>query len=142
MKTLIHYTEAVPYRRTVMTIVGDPKEGLDQLAKELHSPKGDFDHPLKYFTEDVPFDNSAFRFCRVGRCSSRGGDSVIWFPRFPEISTLAHEILHAVQAIMDSAGIKDDQGEAEAYLFTDLFSYFGNKFAKDVKRYDKRPWSI
>lgn len=32
--------------------------------------------------------------------------------------------------------------EAEAYLFTELLSYFGNKSAKDVKRYDGRPWKL
>lgn len=142
MKPVIHWCEATPYRRMVMTVVGDPKKGLDMLAKEMRPPEGDFDGPLKFFTEDVPFDNPAYKFTRTGRCSSKGGDSIVWFPRFPEVSTLAHELLHAVQAVMESAGVKDGSGEAEAYLLTDLLSYFGNLFAKDVKRYVKVPWQM
>lgn len=141
MKTIVHWCTATPYRRMVMTIVGDPKKGLDVIARELKLPKGDLDAPLRLFTEDM-FDNPAYKFTRTGRCSSRGGNSIVWFPRFPEVSTLAHELLHAVQAVMESAGVKDGSGEAEAYLFTDLLSYFGNLFAKDVKRHVKVPWRM
>ena len=140
-KSVVHWCSADPYRYMVMTVVGDPEDGLRRLATSLRPADG-FGEALGFFAKDVPFDDPMLGFCRVGRCYSKGGDSVIWFPRYPEISTLVHELLHAVQAVMESAGVEDGRGEADAYLMAMLTSFFGNAFAKDVKRDLGKPWTM
>jgi len=66
-------------------------------------------------------------------CSHHKHSPVIWMPKKPksgrELSSLAHEILHAVFEIMDWAGVKYDKSseEAFAYLHTHLMQQFLNK---------------
>lgn len=47
--------------------------------------------------------------------------------------TLAHELLHAVDDILKSAGVSDTNGETDAYLLGCMFEHFFSVLEKDKK---------
>ena len=63
-------------------------------------------------------------------------DMICHFPYlYPNPAILANELLHAVQEILKNKGVHDTNGEADAYLLSQLMEFFWDKFERDRKRY-------
>lgn len=61
----------------------------------------------------------------------------VWFPAFPTPGTLAHELMHAKDDILNSAGVTDTNGETDAYLLGAMYEHFFSMLEKD-KAQEKR----
>lgn len=133
MKTYVHYACADPFRRMVVTIVGDPKAGIARVEKEL-GWSGECEGVAEQILHDAPADHTAGKaaFCSCGRTVFNNQDVFIHFPRFPNPSALVHELEHAKDFILTAAGVKDTEGETDAYLMDYLSSHFFRMFAHDV----------
>lgn len=134
--TFVHWIVADPYDRMVCSITGDLSEGLRQLESCLRW-KGFRDDVYDDMAKDLPRDNAAGRapFCRCGRtCITDKNDVVMWFPRFPSLPILVHELEHAKDFVLNSAGVRDTEGEADAYLLAFLMGHFLEKIGDDIKR--------
>lgn len=139
VKPVAHYCAADPFRSMVMLVIGtDVDACIGKLACVMDVPEATI---LDEYAEEMSgqtFGDGApdDRFCHCGKCISRhdGHDVLLWFPRFPHASALAHECLHAVQAVLRGCGVEDGNGEADAYLLSSLFQHFLKVLAEDVKR--------
>ena len=134
----LHWFHADPFARVVVLVVGDykasfkeinrtfrPRKGLpkeqrvpftDGLAEvlEKNPPKGDLEHCGRTVQKD-------------------GADVFVWFPVFPTPGTLAHELMHAKDDILNSVGVTDTNGETDAYLLGAMYDHFFSVLEKDKK---------
>lgn len=134
--TFAHWIVADPYDRMVCSITGDLSEGLRQLESCLKW-KGFRDAVYEEMSEGLPEDlaKDHMTFCKCGRtCSTDKNDIVMWFPRFPTVPILVHELEHAKTFVLNSSGVCDKNGEADAYLLAFLLGHFLEKIGDDIKR--------
>lgn len=87
---------------------------------------------------DIPRDSISGRF--VGMCSEAYGTVVaIWLrPRVAGVPVLAHEILHAVQYVLDGKGLSlsDQTDEAYTYYLEFLLREAMTRLAGSREQYD------
>lgn len=70
-----------------------------------------------------------------GRTVQKDGlDVFVWFPVFPTPGTLVHELMHAKDNILNSAGVTDTSGETDAYLLGQMYDHFFKVLEKDKAR--------
>lgn len=134
--TFVHWIVADPYDRMVCSITGDLSEGLRQLESCLKW-KGFRDAVYEEMSEDLPEDLAADHatFCKCGRtCNTDKNDVVMWFPRFPTIPILVHELEHAKNFVLGTSGVCDKNGEADSYLLAFLLGHFLEKIGDDIRR--------
>lgn len=141
MKTYMHYMEAVPFNRFVFVIVGDAMEGFGAIARKFRDAvEPDFLQRMRGYWEAAPgfADFLAGRrpFCACGYTmvppADFGSDAYVVFPRFPYLAALVHELSHAVDAVLEKAGVDDRSGEVRAYLLQDMFGHFSGELRKDM----------
>ena len=130
----LHWCKADPFGRFVILVVGDYREAVKECKRKFKS----FDPSFKnsFFEEVVGIidENPIWgNPSTSGRTVQKGGDVFVWFPTFPTPGTLAHELLHAVDDILKSAGVKDTHGETDAYLLGYIFEHFFSVLEKDKK---------
>ena len=134
-KCWVHWCSADPFHRMVVTITGDLKAGLKTIESKFEM-KGFCDKCYEYFKEKIPEDEHPNRpFCTCGVTFLRDGSCIIYFPRFPYPWTLIHELEHAKDSVLETAGVKDTEGETDAYLLADLCRYFLLSFASDIEKH-------
>lgn len=132
---IVHWYKVEPYERTVFLVCGlDIDDCMAFLESNADPEPGEidfsaFDEALK---RDMPEDHAKGSFCRCGRTHMES-DVVCWFPRLPTVSTLVHELLHAVQMILEAAGVDDRNGEAEAYHLGVLTRHFVGEMRRNVR---------
>lgn len=124
------------FHRTVVLVVGSTKSTKDEIFKAWKKYDDGFaeylydrlcDLERKYDYEEMKIPD------RSGITWTNDQDVCIcWFPTFPQVSCLAHELLHATQGICASLGIKDQ--EFEAYQLQALLDYFLEKLEEDKKK--------
>ena len=132
--TFVHWIGADPYARTVCSITGGLSEGLRQIESRLMW-KGFRDDVYPVMSEEAPKDLCPGPFCMSGRTvETPHKDIVMWFPRFPAIPVLVHELEHAMRFVLDSAGVCDKNGEADAYLLAFLTGHFTKAIGRDIER--------
>ena len=134
----LHWFTAEPFNRIVVLVVGDYKASFKELDKtfiESYLP------PKKR----TPFSNGLSEILdkhspmgdrkMCGRCVMKNETDVfVWFPTFPTPGTLAHELMHAKDYILNSAGVTDTNGETDAYLLGAMYDHFFSVLEKDKKR--------
>lgn len=134
-KCWIHWCGADPFYRTVVTIVGDLKAGLKTVEREFKW-EGFCDRHYEDFKWKAPEDKQPDRpFCTCGITFLCDGDCIVYFPRFPYPWTLIHELEHAKDFVLETAGVKDTEGETDAYLLGYLCRYFLLSFAYDIEKH-------
>ena len=134
----LHWFHADPFTRVVILVVGDYKASFKEINRKFklkpNLPKADrvpFSDGLAEVLEKNP-PKGDLEYC--GRTVQRDGlDVFVWFPVFPTPGTLAHELLHAVDDILESAGVSDTNGETDAYLLGCMFEHFFSVLEKDKK---------
>ena len=136
-RTYIHYMTAHPFRRMVVTIVGDPTAGLNRAGRLLGL--ADMEGFKAHMDPKTMYDGTLGKqpFCLCGRTVFDDRDVVIWFPRFPYPSTLVHELEHAKDYILGASGVKDTEGEVDAYMLGELCRHFFRMFEIDVRKSTK-----
>lgn len=60
-------------------------------------------------------------------------DSIVYFDQLPKMSTLCHELVHAIDDISEYRGFKDST-EARAYLFEYLFNHLKRKLWQKISK--------
>ena len=141
IRTWTHWMVADPYKMSVISIVGSPYES----AKEKKLPPD-----VKRILRDViPNDykccvmedwlnrkDQKRMFCDTGTCQREGQDVFVWFPAFPTLPTLIHELDHAACFILSHCGVEEisEKNEAHAYLLTHLAEHFIGRFNEDIKK--------
>ena len=133
----LHWFTAEPFNRLVVLVVGDYKASfkeLDRTFKESHLPpkkRTPFSDGLaEVLDENKPTGHPD----KCGRAVHKGNDVFVWFPAFPTPGTLAHELMHAKDYILNSAGVTDTSGETDAYLLGAMYDHFFKVLEKDKAR--------
>lgn len=135
----LHWFQADPFNRVVVLLVGDYKASFKTLDRtfKLRSnlPKADrvpFSDGLAECLEENPPKGSLEHCgCTIHR---KAGDVFVWFPVFPTPGTLAHELMHAKDYVLNSAGVTDTAGETDAYLLGQMYDHFFKVLEKDKAR--------
>ena len=123
----LHWFTADPFNRLVVLVVGDYKASfkkLDRTFRDKSSPPKDrklFSDGIAKVLEKSP-PTGDLKQC--GRTIHKDLDIFMWFPVFPTPGTLAHELEHAKDYILTSAGVADNNGETDAYLIGQMYDHF------------------
>ena len=128
--------------QVVVLVVGDYKASFKEIDRKFKL------RPNLPKTERVPFSDGLaevleknppkgdLEYC--GRTLQKDGlDVFVWFPTFPTPGALAHELMHAKDDILNSAGVTDTSGETDAYLLGQMYDHFFAVLEKD-KAQEKR----
>ena len=135
----LHWFTADPFNCVVILVVGDYKASFKEIDRKFklrpNLPKADrvpFSDGLVECLEENP-PKGDLEHC--GRTIHRkDGDVFVWFPVFPTPGTLAHELMHAKDDILNSAGVTDTAGETDAYLLGQMYDHFFSMLEKDKAR--------
>ena len=136
----LHWFNADPFGRLVVLVVGDYKASfkkLDRTFRDKSSPPKDrklFSDGIAKVLEKNP-PTGDLKLC--GRTVHKDLDIFMWCPVFPTPGTLAHELEHAKDYILTSAGVADENGETDAYLIGQMYDHFFNALERDKKRSKK-----
>ena len=128
----LHWFTADPFGRIVVLVVGNYKDALKKCDK-IFKPK-DKDWPISSESfEKILDDNTCKGYSKnCGRTVSNDiGNVFVWFPDYPTPGTLAHELMHAKDYILNSAGVTDTSGETDAYLLGAMYDHFFSVLEKD-----------
>lgn len=146
IKAWTHWMVADPYKMAVISIVGSPYESAKVRAlppsvrKALRDIVPD-EHKRQTLEDWMNRESKKQKFCDTGVCQREGMEVYIWFPAFPNLPTLIHELDHAAHFILTHAGVEEtgEKNEAHAYLLSDLAEHFIKRFNEDIKK-EKLSW--
>lgn len=135
----LHWFTADPFARVVVLVVGDYKASFKEINRTFRPRKG---LPKE---QRVPFTDGLAEVLEKNppkgdlECCGRtvqisGADVFVWFPVFPTPGTLAHELMHAKDDILNSAGVTDTNGETDAYLLGQMYDHFFKVLERDKKK--------
>lgn len=137
----LHWFTADPFARLVVLVVGDYKASFKEIDRRFSDrskpPKErvKFSDGLAEVLEKNP-PKGDLEYC--GRTVQKDGlDVFVWFPAFPTPGALAHELMHAKDDILNSAGVTDTSGETDVYLLGQMYDHFFSALEKDKKGNDK-----
>lgn len=139
----LHCFHADPFARLVVLVVGDYKASFKEIDRKFklrpNLPKADrvpFTDGLAEVLEKNP-PKGDLEHC--GRTVQNDGlDVFVWFPAFPTPGTLVHELMHAKDDILNSAGVTDTSGETDAYLLGQMYDHFFAALEKDKAQEDRK----
>ena len=132
----LHWFTVEPFNRIVVLVVGDYKASfreLDREFKEAHLPPKKRTPFSSGIVEVLDENQPTGRLEKCGRTVHKENDVFVWFPVFPTPGTLAHELLHAKDYILNTAGVTDTRGETDAYLLGAMYDHFFSALEKDRK---------
>ena len=135
----LHWTEATPYKCWVVYVSGPDVAGaMKELDRNFKLDDEDVasgcpkmsEYLIPEIEDPTPPGRDAGRFF----WHTKMNNIVIYFPSMnPKLSTLGHELYHAVRRISRKKRLENDNDEPEAYLFEHLFEYFAGKIEEDCR---------
>jgi hypothetical protein len=130
----LHWFIVSPFNRIVVLVVGDYKASFKECNRrfiEAHLPPKKRT-PFSDGIDEILGENPPTGCPEIcGRCVKKGINVFVWFPTFPTPGTLAHELMHAKDYILNSAGVTDTSGETDAYLLGEMYDHFFSVIEKD-----------
>lgn len=130
----LHWYKADPFDRFVILVVGDYREAIRECKRKFKNYHSSFAKSLfEEVAETIDKEPIWGDPSSSGIAIQKGGNVFVWFPAFPTPGTLAHELLHAVDDVLKSAGVSDANGEVDAYLLGVIYEYFFSVLEKDKK---------
>lgn len=137
----LHWFTADPFSRLVVLVVGDYKASFKELDRRFSDRSKPPKERVK-FTDGLAeaLEKNPPKGSVEGHgCTTQkdGMDVFVYFPVFPTPGMLAHELMHAKDFILNSAGVTDTNGETDAYLLGQMYDHFFKVLEKD-KAQEKR----